>query len=359
MNCDVLVIGTGSISRVFCYAMAMAPNVSLRVGVLGRSRSSVDEVVRISNARAAAFSPQVSFVGDTIDWDSENDLGDKLEAYSPRLILQMASLQSPWECVNSQSAWCALIKKAGFALSIPFQAILATRVASLMKPSSIFVNACYPDAVNPLLTYLGLPVTCGIGNVDILASVLQSRFKSHQIQVVAHHYQIFKQQLGTPQAEQEGPHVWVDGQRYLNLAPVLSQIRAIKGSEVNQITGCISVKVILALLGDSPVMSHVPAPHGLPGGYPVVIQNGQVELALPAEYTKAEAIDLNRRGAYGEGAEVIDSDGFIRFSTSASHAIREYAPSLAEGFHAKDLPAVCQEYLELRDRLRGLGAADK
>lgn len=352
---DILVIGSGSLARTFCYAIALTSQRSLRVCILGRFKSSVDEVVTVSNARAAAFSSKVTFVGDTIDWASENDLADKLGAYSPRLILQSASLQSPWELRTSQSNWGALIKEGGFGITVPLQSALVARVASLIKsltPSSILVNACYPDAVNPLLHYLGLPVTCGVGNVGILAAVLNAQFAlRRQLQVVAHHFHIISKPGGEP------PLVWLDGESLLDLEakrhiqPALSRIRAIKGAELNQIVGAVSAEVVLALLGHSPIISHVPGPNGLPGGYPVLIQNGQVELALPPDCSTASAIDLNSRAAYEEGAAVIDKNGFIGFNAKASEAIRQYAPSLANGFYAKDLQAVCQEFIELRGGL--------
>ncbi|NET57690.1 MAG: hypothetical protein F6K47_16475 [Symploca sp. SIO2E6] len=180
MNCDILVIGAGSLSRVFCYAITLALSESLKVCIIGRSKSLVDQVVTIANARSVAFSSTVTFMGDSIDWHSENDLIDKL--------------------------------------------------------ATVYI--------------------------------------------------------------------------------------------------------------------HVPGPNGLPGGYPVVLQKGKVQIALPQGCTTAEAIELNRRAAIEDGVEVIDTEGFIHWAPRASEAIKQYAPSLAEGFRAEDLPIVCQEFIELRNRLR-------
>ena len=361
MNCDILVIGTGSLSRVFCYAIALTFSESLKVCVIGRAKSSVAQVVTIANARSAAFLSKVTFTGDSIDWNSENDLSDKLATYSPRLILQTASLQSPWEFTGSESAWCSLIKRGGFGITLPLQAALVVRVASLIKQTmpaeSILVNACYPDAVNPLLSYLGLPIVCGAGNVGIISTLLKSLLnlaQTRQLQVIAHHSHIttLVQNKKDHLTELEGLRIWLDGQQFHQIQTLLNPIQSIKGEQLNQIVGCLCAKVVLALLGSSPVLTHVPGPNGLPGGYPVVVQKGKVEIALPQNCTTAEAIELNRRAAIEEGVEVIERGGFIRWDSRASEAIKQYAPSLAEGFHAKDLQIVCQEFIELRNRLR-------
>ncbi len=361
MNCDILVIGAGSVSRVFCYAVALAFKESLKVCVIGRAKSSVDEVVTIANARSATFFSKVTFTGDSIDWHSENDLADKLATYSPRLILQTASLQSPWEFTTSKSAWCSLIKRGGFGITLPLQTALVARVASLIKQTmaadSILVNMCYPDAVNPLLNYLGLPIVCGAGNVGIISTLLKSLLnldKTRQLQVIAHHSHITNliKNKEEPLTELEGLRIWLDGQQFHQIDTLLYPIQSIKGEQLNQIVGCLSAEVVLALLGSSPVHTHVPGPNGLPGGYPVVIQGGKVEIALPQNCTIAEAIELNRRGAIEDGVEAIETEGFIRWNSRVSEAIKQYAPSLAEGFQAEDLQIVCQEFIELRNRLR-------
>ncbi len=49
------------------------------------------------------------------------------------------------------------------------------RAAERAAPDTLLVNACFPDAVNPLLTALGAPVVCGVGNVATLAAALAAR----------------------------------------------------------------------------------------------------------------------------------------------------------------------------------------
>ncbi|MFM5947214.1 MAG: hypothetical protein ACKO9G_28300, partial [Dolichospermum sp.] len=60
---------------------------------------------------------EVRFVGDTIDWDSESDIGEKIAKYSPRVIFQTASLQSPWDFLGASkpTRWKQLVWAAGNA----------------------------------------------------------------------------------------------------------------------------------------------------------------------------------------------------------------------------------------------------
>ncbi|MFF0250599.1 Tn3 family transposase [Streptosporangium sandarakinum] len=54
----------------------------------------------------------------------------------------------------------------------------------------LFLNACFPGAVNPLLKTLGLPVFCGVGNVALLAASLRESLRparGGRLRVLGHH----------------------------------------------------------------------------------------------------------------------------------------------------------------------------
>ena len=95
MNVDILIMGSGSVCETTCRALALMSPIPTKVAVLGRAKPKVDLIVSLANAMSGALNTKVSFVGDTIHWDSANDLPDKIDKYSPRLIFQAASLQSP------------------------------------------------------------------------------------------------------------------------------------------------------------------------------------------------------------------------------------------------------------------------
>lgn len=363
MSVDILIMGSGSVCETTCRALALMSPVPTQVAILGRVQSRVDLIVSLANAMSGALNTKVHFVGETLDWDSANDLPDKMAKYSPRLIFQAASLQSPWDFLgaSTETRWKQLVWAAGNAIIVPTQVVLGKRVAQIakeMNPVPIMVNACFPDHVNPILKYLGLPITSGIGNVAMFAGCVRSRYPQpeHKVQIIGHLYHYFKI-LGKTHTELDGPRVWIDGQEVpdveKNLADAFFDLRSVndRGKIINELVGTNSAETLQALLGDSPVMTHVPGPNGLPGGYPVIIEKGKVKLDLPAACSQEEAIALNSQGAYDMGTAIVDENGFSAFSTTAQEQLMKYAPSLAKGFHANDIDQFSEEIINLRSQL--------
>ena len=62
-----------------------------------------------------------------------------------------------------------------------------------------------------------------------------------------------------------------------------------------EISGPSGVPLMLAMAQRRDWSGHVPGPNGLPGGYPVRLKDGHVELDLPAALTRDEAIAWNLR----------------------------------------------------------------
>lgn len=358
MGYDILVFGAGSLARVFCFTMAAAAKGALRIHVLARSKNSVDELVRIANARAATLSAKVEFSGDTIDWTRAGEAGEKLDQIAPRLILQTASLQSPWALVGDDSAWNRMVREGGFGVTLPLQAMLLTRVAREIKRTgarTLLVNACYPDAVNPIVHHLGLPITCGIGNVGILNAICRGNDRTsapNDWRIIAHHWHLSRLRRDDRESSHM-PWVWKNGTRVNDAAPLFSGLSGIRGQALNNVTGCQAVEVVQALLSPASRVIHVPGPNGLPGGYPVAAANGEVTLNLPDGISAEDAIDFNGQCAANEGTTVIDNNGFIAFGEKARAALAAHAPSLANGFAIRELDDVVAQFMDLRARLNG------
>lgn len=361
MDFDILVVGSGSVAETTCRTLALTAPHPLRVVVLGRSRTWVDDLAALANALSGARGTRTVFVADTIDWESADDLPTKLDRYRARIIFQTASLQSPWDFlgVTAETRWKELVWDAGNAIILPMQIVLVKRVAEIarkLEPTTILVNACFPDWVNPILRYLNLPITCGIGNVAMFASCLKARHPTDRVQIVGHLYHFFKI-LGTNHSELDGPRVWINDSEVPDveraLAAAFHDLRSVnaRGKLVNEIVGAVSAQVLLALLADTMTATHVPGPNGLPGGYPVRIGAGRVELDLPPGCDEATAITLNEQGAYDMGAAVIDDAGFSRFSSTAEALLTPHTSRFAAGFHIDDLDAACAELTALRYRL--------
>ena len=361
MDCDILVVGSGSVAETTCRTLALTAPCPLQVTVLGRSRAWVDDLAALVNALSGGRGTRASFVADTIDWESADDLPKKLDRYHAKLVFQTASLQSPWDFlgVTAETRWKKLVWDAGNAIILPMQIVLAKRVAETVRkldPTPILVNACFPDWVNPILRYLNLPITCGIGNVAMFASCLKARYPADRVQIVGHLYHFFKI-LGTNHSKPTSPRVWINDREVPDvektLAAAFHDLRSVnaRGKLVNEIVGAVSAEVLLALLADTMIATHVPGPNGLPGGYPVHIGAGRVELNLPPGCDETTAITLNENGAYDMGAAVIDDAGFSRFSSTAEALLTPYTSRFGAGFHIDDLDAACSEMVKLRDYL--------
>ena len=100
--------------------------------------------------------------------------------------------------------------------------------------------------------------------------------------------------------------------------------------ELNALTCAHGLEVIRALLpGGGPLATSAPGPGGLPGGWPVRIAGGRVELDLPPTLPYEAALRACEAGAAGDGVARIADDGTVWFSELAQRAVAPLCPELA------------------------------
>jgi hypothetical protein len=103
------------------------------------------------------------------------------------------------------------------------------------------------------------------------------------------------------------------------------------GADYNVVTAASALPVLLALLPSAePLRFSAPAPMGLPGGYPVRIAEGRVELDLPPGADPEEILAFHRRIGRGDGVEEIAGDGTVTFTEEARDAVASIDPRLGE-----------------------------
>ncbi len=234
---------------------------------------------------------------------------------------------------------------------MPLQSAFAIRFARSLAEHSrpaLFINGCYPDAVNPLLRALNLPVFCGVGNIALLAATLRSSLgltPQQDLRVMAHHLHLYKPKPGVDEAQ-----AWVDGKRCDNVSSLLVSQRTSTGLEVNKVIGCTAAVLLRDIVEGRDVQTHVPGPFGLPGGYPVRVVGTNMELNLPPELSESEAIEWNGKIALADGVKILSS-GDVEFGENTKRALRQYLPQIADGFRAGEIDKITQSMLQLRARL--------
>src|SRR5262249_35193205 len=199
-----------SLACATCDALAVSAPYPLVVSLAARNRRKVDEMCLVAGLRAALSARPVRFVGHAVDLDEPGPLAAICAATLPSVVLCCASVQSPWERLHAPSAWTALLARAGFGLAAPLHAVIASTVAAAVtagSPHACYLNACYPDAVNPLLHALGTAIFCGTGNVALLSAAARSALRltpTDRLRVLAHH-----RHLDAPETPTDEARMWL------------------------------------------------------------------------------------------------------------------------------------------------------
>ncbi|MER7333698.1 MULTISPECIES: potassium transporter TrkA [unclassified Micromonospora] len=361
----VVVVGSGQLARSLCESLASIQTPQrVRVTVLARDLTAAVGAARGAQVRATVAGTGVTFTAQPFTSEPFTDPGDGYAADAasmarlrPDVLVCAASTQSPYERVHAPSAWTELVATAGFGVTLALQAELVSRLAAALAsgaPDALLVNGCFPDAVNPLLAALNLPVLCGIGNVATLAACLDAalgRPGPRRLAVLGHHAH-----LAAPGPDSTGDdtaevRAWLDGLPVPDVTGLLAGYRALPRPELNALAGHAAAALVAGLAADAgEVVASLPGPLGLPGGYPVRLSGGRAQLRLPPEVSAAQAVAWNTAAGHRDGVEV--SDGHVRYPERARAALSAYQPDLAEGWHVTELPEVFARFIALRDHLR-------
>lgn len=340
----IVVTGSGSLARSVCYSLATELTLPATVSILARAGDKAAELAFVAGVRAGVSERPVVFEGRGINF---GDLDDVLGGLAPDVVVHCVSYQSPWERATAPSAWTELLRTAGFGITLPLQAAFLIDVAESLRrvaPGCLLINACFPDAVNPVAHALDLPVFCGIGNISTIsaaAATALGRKDPGSLHLLAHHLH-----LHAPADAADEARVWCGNAEVDDVRTLLAGMRSTARAELNQIGGHAAARLIDRILAGGTTDTHVPSPLGLPGGYPVRLRDGRLELRLPPGIDADTAIAWNQRMALLDGVGV--DDGQIRFAPP----VGEHVPEFAEPFPVTEIRYACARLLALRERLR-------
>lgn len=336
---DLLVTGAGSLARATLLALSLLSGPITTVAIAARDTDRLHWLARAVRARGA-----LDVTSHVVYWDDPRSLADLVTRTRPRVVLHTASRQSAWT-LGGDDPWSAVVRTVGYGATLPLQAVLAHRLGRALvehSPSARFVNACFPDAVNPVLANRGIPVACGIGNVAILAALAAVELGATSL--VAHHAHIAaaiaERRPSVPLAAWRG-----DARIDAEATAWLASARLPGDERLNDITGATAVPLIHSLVDDNcTYRGHAPGPGGLCGGYPIKVTSGAVELDLPSGMSRAEAEAHNRAAAELDGLTVT-AGGRIRWSPRA-----EVPAELRTLFDDEDLEAMARRLHEFKAR---------
>lgn len=358
---DAVVFGTGEFSARILFDMAATATTKVNVLIVGRDEARLAWLRTAANGRATIFGTAARFSTEVLPSFSDDGLGDLLHRTQPALILQTASLQTASVLRSAQSRWSRLIAEGGLSVTAPIQAAISIRVGRAAARSgckSHFVNACFPDVTNQILTGLGIPVLCGVGNVGSLSAAMAGDANAREtgrIKVLAHyqHLAIWRKTPG----ERSGPapRVWIDD---VEVADVFNRFRTVMLSPqiAFELTGATNAPMLVSLATGGAWEGHAPGVHGRAGGYPVRFESGgTMTLALPAGLSEAEAVAWNEQFEQQSGL-VFDTSGRAQFTGRLRELLAEERFAFSDGFDVADALHVAEATIRLRDRLQEVAA---
>ncbi len=327
--------------------------VIIGLGDLGRrialglvNRSDVGEIVLLSrNKGAASFSSMISGCGDVaarfecIDVLNKDALAEVLQRERPSMIVQCASLLSPWTVFEREDRVSGVLKRAGFILQISAQLPLLISTMQSIQLSACrcpIVNCSYPDVTHPVLARLNLAPTIGVGNAGMILGLAKATFRDGQdakdLRLIAHHSHVssvvqakfapdalkgLRLFRGTSEVPSEE---WIGNRHPIPL-----------DRELNAMTSAHAVEIILALLAEnSSIRTAAPGPFGLPGGWPITITGRKIALDMPEGVTEEHALACNEQAASIDGLERIGSDGTIFMTERVAEIVAPLSSELAQ-----------------------------
>ena len=134
---DLLICGSGSLARAVVMALAGSAMPGTSVMLTGRNEAAIAPMAMLARARAAALDRTLSARSIRCDY-SRDDLRRVFGAVRPKIVLVLASHQSPW---TMSMRWRELIQVIGYGFTLPLQAIIAdtvfrARLSNTPKPTS-------------------------------------------------------------------------------------------------------------------------------------------------------------------------------------------------------------------------------
>ena len=327
----LLLVGAGTLCLQIL--KILGPKNGFEFVVLGRNEETtlrLCNLVELSCAQLGQFISIKPLIADLTDVGKVTRL---LREEAPDILVNCASLQS-WRVITSlPKLTFEQLDQAQFGPWLPMHLTLMHYLMQAVKASGISaktINAAFPDAVNPILSRVGLAPDIGVGNVANLipavrfsiARLLECAPDDVQVRLYTQHYFSHYVPRGglPPRASYRLLYEVRDRPEVARLpaesifSTVKSEFRRLGGIDGQFLTACSAVTVIEGLFSPTPVLVHAPGPLGLPGGYPVWLQDGQIDVQFSDACPQDEAVRINTICQSQDGIDEIHCDGSVTFN---------------------------------------------
>lgn len=331
----VQIIGAGDIGRRVCEGLAQADD-RRSIQLVGRDNDATLRATNLAHFASAqrGYTAHLSHaVADLRDIDR---MAEQIAAFDPDVIFLAASFQSWWVITTLPKPAFEALYAANFGPWLPMHLVpvlKAMQAVRLAQSNAIVVNAAYPDAVHPVLDAVGLSPHIGIGNVAnnvpgitrAAADWLGLDPLEVSTRLTAHHY-VSHRLSRTGDSGGAEMNLWIshNDEQIISeadvpkvLAELPRRYRRTGGLAGQSMTAASALSVLEPLVDESNALVHAPGPLGLAGGYPVVLRDGQISLALPPTLSKQEALRINLSGQIEDGIREICDDGTVVFESRA------------------------------------------
>lgn len=344
MGAKVLIIGVGDVGGRFARLLGGTGEVD-RLVLAGLNQG---EGPFIAGMLSSCYDLLAEFV--ELDATKQADVETLIRNTKPDLIIQSGVIISPFTLFTRIDPVARAIVSAGVGLQLSAQLPVLFTVMKAVREvgyAGPVANISYPDVTHPLLHKLGLMPTLGLGNTTIMLARTRDGLRRRMIaagedpaamplvRVIGQHYQVYGPLLAQiPEDADDRIRVYLgeEGRRDDELAYGCVPLRT--DWTLNELTTCSALPVLRALLpGGAPLRTSCPGPQGLPGGYPVRIENGAVRLDLPPGVDLDETVAFQNRIMAQDGIEAIADDGTVIYTGAARQAMGAIDPELAEPLH--------------------------
>lgn len=358
MTVRLALVSLGTLNGTVLEAVARSGLVE-EIVVLSRNADYGRRKVNTARVGAAVLGhfPRITFI--PFDFNA-SDAGGRLAAARPDIVVTAPSLM-PWWAVDR------LKGPAGEAArTMPFAGWVACHVAPMLAfreawvasgLSCPWINLSYPDAVNAVLHRTGAGPLCGAGNVEeavpkarfAVAEALGVEASEVEVRLVAPHaleYHLY----AAEESRQKPPCLLKASYRGRDVSNIAREgffrpMPILYDMDFNLLTQASTLRLLGALLGETPALIHVPGPGGRVGGYPVQAARGRITLDLPPEWSEAEAIAMNELALAWDGIGAIAGDGTIEFTDATARGLKALLGRDVLRLRPADAPALAEEQL--------------